>query len=134
MCGRISGSSAQSSSVRRFVSSASGYGAGKAIRGGIPVCWPQFNMLGGLPKHGFARTSAEWEIEAMANTPAGDPTITLALSDSDATRALWPHAFKLRYVVTLYADALSAELELTNTGGAPLSFTGALHTHVGGHT
>merc|ERR1711938_241329 len=27
---------------RLFVSSASGFGPGVAIRGGIPVCWPQF--------------------------------------------------------------------------------------------
>eukprot|EP01128_Nolandella_sp_AFSM9_P004487 TRINITY_DN2018_c0_g1_i1.p1 TRINITY_DN2018_c0_g1~~TRINITY_DN2018_c0_g1_i1.p1 ORF type:complete len:169 (-),score=12.88 TRINITY_DN2018_c0_g1_i1:259-765(-) len=33
-----------------------------SIRGGIPVCWPQFADLGSLPAHGLLRTSEEWEV------------------------------------------------------------------------
>ena len=111
---------------RLFVSSASLYAAGKAIRGGIPVCFPQFSGRGPLPNHGFARTSSGWQVESMVSDgPSGevrlvlslpdsdesnpnlDPNLNpnqvclvLSLSDSDESRAVWPHAFELRYTVT----------------------------------
>ncbi len=113
---------------RLFVSSASGFGPGKAIRGGIPVCFPQFAGRGPLPKHGFARTSAEWELESMSSE-GGTPKLVLSLSDSEATRAVWPHAFKLVYSITLTADGLTTEVSFANTGDTPLTFTGALHTY-----
>ena len=42
-----------------FVSSGAEYGGGKAIRGGVPVCWPQFADRGEYPKrrHRWMRTS-----------------------------------------------------------------------------
>ena len=52
---------------RLFMSSASQFGAGAAIRGGIPVCFPQFSGRGPLPKHGFVRTSDAWEIAEMSS-------------------------------------------------------------------
>ena len=45
---------------RIFLSDKAIYGAGKAIRSGVPVVFPQFAEMGPLPKHGFARTIA-WE-------------------------------------------------------------------------
>lgn len=113
---------------RLFVSSASKFGPGEAIRGGIPVCFPQFSGRGPLPKHGFARTSDEWNIESMSSED-GLCKLSLTLSDSEATRALWPHAFLLRYVITLSDESLCTEMELVNSGEVPLTFTAALHTY-----
>ncbi|VTU14563.1 Putative glucose-6-phosphate 1-epimerase [Variovorax sp. SRS16] len=102
-----------------------------AIRGGVPVCWPQFNQRGPLPKHGFARNVA-WQ----AHTPEGPEgeggagTLALSLHDSDATRALWPHAFHLRLSVTLAPRALRIALAVENPGPLPWSFAAALHSYL----
>ena len=113
---------------RLFLSSASKFGAGAAIRGGIPVCWPQFSGRGALPKHGFVRTSSEWEIAEMASDEQST-RLVLCLKASEATRAMWPHDFELRYAITLTGTALTTAMALTNTGAEALTFTGALHTY-----
>jgi glucose-6-phosphate 1-epimerase len=68
-----------------------------AIRGGVPICCPQFNQRGMLPKHGFMR-NLPWEPQALGHP--GD-TLRLRLRDNEATRALWPHAFEARLEATL---------------------------------
>ena len=40
-----------------------------------------------------------------------------------------PHAFKAVYTVTLHGEKLRTDLRVLNTGDAPLSFTGALHSY-----
>src|SRR5436305_1852990 len=52
---------------RLFLSASSAFRPGAAIRGGVPVVFPQFSDRGPLPKHGFARTS-EWELVDDAAT------------------------------------------------------------------
>lgn len=98
------------------------------IRGGVPVCFPQFAALGDLPKHGFVRTR-EWSVSASR---AGDDyaLVTLETGDDEATRALWPHAFRLELTLMLEADRIDLELCVANTGEESFSFTGALHTYV----
>jgi len=111
-----------------FVSSKTEYGGGKAIRGGIPICWPQFAAKGAYQKHGFCRNSAEWTVVRTSMDPY--PCVVLGLKDSDATRALWPFPFSLRYAVTLEGDSsLSTSLSVSNSGEEPMEFTGALHTY-----
>ncbi|MEO5738027.1 MAG: D-hexose-6-phosphate mutarotase [Variovorax sp.] len=95
-----------------------------AIRGGVPVCWPQFNQRGALPKHGFAR-NLPWQ--AM---PGNEGQLVLALRDDEATRALWPHAFRLQLTVALAPRQLRVTIDVTNTGGAPMSFALALHSYL----
>mmetsp|Transcript_54351 Transcript_54351/g.90185 ORF Transcript_54351/g.90185 Transcript_54351/m.90185 type:complete len:302 (-) Transcript_54351:17-922(-) len=111
-----------------FLSSASAFAPGVAIRGGIPICFPQFSGRGFLPKHGFARIST-WEIESVSRA-SEFPSLVLTLSDNEATRTMWPHSFKLRYIITLHENSLTTCIELRNTGSAPLTFTSALHTYL----
>lgn len=103
---------------------------GKAIRGGIPVCWPWFGdhpTESGKPAHGFVRNEM-WRLGDVTED-AGGVTAQLFLSDSDATRALWPHHFELRLEVRLGAE-LSVALCIKNMDEAAWSMTGALHTYL----
>eukprot|EP01139_Manchomonas_bermudensis_P005115 Amastigsp_a174667_196.p2 type:complete len:286 gc:universal Amastigsp_a174667_196:23-880(+) len=116
-----------------FVSSKTKFsGAGVAIRGGVPVCFPQFAAQGPLMNHGFARTSDEWAhvVAAAPTGVAACATATLELVSSDASRAIWPQEFRTQLVFTLCDDgALAIEWRVTNTGGSTFTFTQALHTY-----
>lgn len=98
------------------------------IRGGIPVCFPQFNRRGPLPKHGFAR-QLPWTVEEVTSGPES-AVLTLSLQDSPATRQWWPQAFEARLRVLLAPGELRVGLEVHNTDTQPLAFTGALHTYL----
>jgi len=98
-----------------------------AIRGGIPVCFPQFNQRGPLPKHGFAR-QLPWTAHAP-KLQADAAHLALSLNDSAATRRWWDQAFEARLLVALSPGALQVELALRNTDTKALAFTGALHSY-----
>jgi glucose-6-phosphate 1-epimerase len=109
---------------RLFLSDRAEFKPGAAIRGGVPVIFPQFASEGPLPRHGFART-VQWRLES-----AGQGEARYRLSDSDPTRALWPHAFDAQLSVTLAGQALHLSLAVENRGGDAFSFTAALHTYL----
>ena len=109
---------------RLFLSKKAEYRIGAAIRGGVPVIFPQFSEMGGLPKHGFARTQA-WEVAQVS-----DDSAVMRLSDNDTSRALWPHRFAAEYTVRIMAGHLELMLAISNTDTAPFTFTAALHTYL----
>lgn len=113
---------------RLFLSERARYDGSVAIRGGIPVCFPQFAEFGSLPKHGLLRTRT-W---TTGEQSAADDYVmaTLAIGDDEATRALWPHAFRAELTVMLEAHRLDVELSIENTGDAPFEFTAALHSYL----
>lgn len=111
-----------------YLSPRSEFTLGKAIRGGVPVCFPQFAERGPLPKHGFART-LPWELVEQQQGK-DDALAVLRLRDNGITRALWPHAFELELSVRVGGRTLDIELACDNTGDAPLQFTAALHTYL----
>jgi glucose-6-phosphate 1-epimerase len=113
---------------RLYLSGRAVYAPGSAIRGGVPVIFPQFAGEGPLPKHGFART-ARWTVQRHECIGAQAQAECVLRAD-DATRALWPQDFELRLVVTVGGPTLSLALSVHNTGSTPLRFTAALHTYL----
>jgi glucose-6-phosphate 1-epimerase len=103
-----------------------------AMRGGVPVCFPQFNKRGPqaerLPKHGFVR-NLPWQADAPVLS-ADSAQLCLHLQDNDRTRAWWPQAFALQLHITLRPGALRISLKVHNTDAQPLAFSGALHTYL----
>lgn len=110
-----------------FVSRRARFDAASAIRGGVPVVFPQFADQGPLPKHGFARV-AEW---ALPDVSAADGVAraTFVLTDSPETLNLWPHTFLASLVVALDADGIELRLDVFNRGAEALEFTVALHSY-----
>ncbi|MFL5481366.1 MAG: D-hexose-6-phosphate mutarotase [Gemmatimonadaceae bacterium] len=113
-----------------FMGKRATFAAGDPIRGGIPVIWPQFANLGGLPQHGFARKS-EWQ---LVETPDGEnenqSSVTLQLTDDHRTRELWPYHFRTELKVSIDEKSLTVELSAFNTGDEIFTFTAALHTYI----
>ncbi|HTP11502.1 MAG TPA: CBS domain-containing protein [Anaerolineae bacterium] len=109
---------------RLYLSSASEFRDGAAIRGGVPVVFPQFSTWGPLPKHGFARNQA-WELISL-----NEGSARFQLRDSDATRAIWPYAFLAELTVTVLDQRLMMELAITNQADEPFNFAAALHTYL----
>jgi glucose-6-phosphate 1-epimerase len=110
---------------RLFLSKRTRTGDGFAIRGGIPVIFPQFASEGPLPKHGFARTT-RWELDEVSESGVARFT----LRDNESTRALWPAAYLATLTVRVGGRQLATTLTLENTGPDAFHFTAALHTYL----
>jgi len=98
------------------------------LRGGVPVCFPQFATLGPLPKHGLVRTR-QW---TLADSRCGDDyaLVILRCTDDEASRALWPHRFAIELAVGIENSRLDLELEIDNCGDDAFTFTAALHSYL----
>lgn len=113
-----------------WLSNSAVYQHGKALRGGIPVCWPWFSdqlPKPGLPAHGFVRNRL-WDIESTALLDSGEVQLRLFIKDDENSRELWPHAFEARLIVTL-GTTLKVALHLMNTDEQAWESTGALHSY-----
>lgn len=113
-----------------FISDKANYQSGKAIRGGVPICWPWFgdDKSGlGRPSHGFMRNQ-QWQI--LASKKDGDGTITLILGfdSTENTKSIWPHDFELRLEIVV-GQKLELKLKTRNTGQTAFTITQALHTY-----
>ena len=103
---------------------------GKAIRGGIPVCWPWFGQHptdASLPSHGFVRTML-WEVSRVEELSPEQSLVELSCRENAETKKLWPHTFILKLRVRVGKE-LRLELEMTNRGSQKFGFSAALHTY-----
>lgn len=113
---------------RLYLSERAVYAAGQAVRGGVPVIFPQFERRGPLPRHGLARTR-DWQcVESRA--AADHALAVLRLTDDESTRAHWPYAFAAELTVSIGGARLDIELQAENLGAEAFSFTAALHTYL----
>ena len=113
-----------------FLSEHSHWTDGRAIRGGIPVCFPWFRAKADDPKapaHGFVRTR-EWQLDSVISKEDASVIAVFSTESDASTRLWWPHEFRLALRITI-GVTLGLELTATNTGSAPLSFEEALHTY-----
>lgn len=101
---------------------------GKPVRGGMPVCFPQFAARGPLPKHGFSRTALWTQVREPATGAAGAP-VHLQLREQPQTLAVWPHRFQLDLWAEFSGNHLRVTLQVQNTDLQAWNFNAALHTY-----
>jgi len=95
---------------------------GKAIRGGIPVCWPWFNKHPAdpeQPSHGLVR-GRFWKLLDAAEDASG---VTLRFGVRDG---IWNAEVTVRA-----GEELEIVLESKNVSEVPIVVSGALHTYLG---
>ena len=105
-------------------------GTGKAVRGGVPVCWPWFGPHpdeAKKPAHGFVR-AASWRVAGSAAS-AGRARLVLSFDTAAIDPALWPSRAHAEIEITL-TDKLAIALSTSNLAPQPFALTEALHTYL----
>lgn len=113
-----------------WMSDCSEFQEGKAIRGGIPLCWPWFGkntQYDDAPSHGIARISM-WQLDdAFASSPSST-TVCLSLSSAGNYVKFFPYAFRLELKVTI-SDKMTVALKTINLDKQTFSISQALHSY-----
>jgi|ERR1712037_3376 len=107
-----------------FLSSKAVLDGSKAIRGGIPVVFPNFGPWELGPQHGFARI-LPWNVAHQTES-----SVTLSLEPCKKTREMWDFSFKLEYTVRIDESSLYTIMTVENTDQKAFDFTALLHTYL----
>lgn len=105
------------------------YAPGKALRGGVPICFPWFGANAEHPQypaHGFARTR-EFEYRG-ARESSDHVELDFVLDSDEQTKTLFPFSFSARLRVS-FGATLELEFSVTNTDSQPFGFEEALHSY-----
>lgn len=103
---------------------------GKAIRGGVPICWPWFGKHkteSHLPQHGFARNFL-WKLLDVKESNASSTEVKLQLKSSAESLQLWPYMFELLLRITV-AKTLHIALSSKNCDKKACEISSALHSY-----
>lgn len=107
------------------------YQEGKAIRGGIPLCWPWFGANDQqteqlkAPNHGFARQSL-WQVKGI-EADANGVVLILTLTGQDQ-HAIWPTAYQLEQKL-FFGEFFEQSLTMTNLSDTDTQYSAALHSY-----
>ena len=102
---------------------------GKAIRGGVPICFPWFGKKADdphAPDHGFVRTK-EWQLDSVEQH-SDSISVSMSTATDDNARQWWPADFRTTFRAT-FGPELILELTTINTGPAAIRFEEALHAY-----
>ena len=102
------------------------YQQNKAIRGGIPLCFPWFSTAF-TPSHGFARLM-EWEVVQNGIDEACNPQIVLRLESTAWSRELWGYDFSAELSIKLSKD-LEMVLSVKNNDTKAFTIEEAMHSY-----
>ncbi len=105
------------------------YCDGKAIRGGIPICWPWFNKHPSdetKPNHGFARIQ-NWDF-VTAESDQISTRIRLRLSDNQISKPWFDGRFEVDLDIELN-EKLELKLVSKNLSKHDLQIGGAFHSY-----
>ena len=108
-----------------FMSARSQFMSGKAIRGGVPICFPWFGNRDGEPSHGFARFT-EWQLAKTSAAADGAVTLQFRLPEIP-DRPAWKN-LHTEFIVTV-SDTLTMDLIATNNLPAAMEIENCLHTY-----
>jgi len=101
------------------------YQQGKAIRGGIPLCWPWFGPLEGTVQHGFVR-QALWKFERLEVSDEGVSVIlTFEANNHDEK---WPYLAKVEQCL-FFGKTFEQTLTIHNQSENVFEYNGALHSY-----
>lgn len=116
-----------------FLSEKSDFAPGKAIRGGVPICFPWFGPRSdgqAGPSHGFARIQ-EWELAVAMLVPGADGDqmyLTFTLLPNDLSRGFGFGNVRAAYEV-IVGKTLTMRLTTVSVGTEPVKIEEALHTY-----
>lgn len=104
---------------------------GKAIRGGVPLCWPWFGendkqtVQQKAGNHGFAR-QVNWQVSEIF---ADETAVYLSLNfQGENQHPLWPYKCQLQQDFILGKE-FKQTLTMSNLSRESVEYTGALHSY-----
>lgn len=118
-----------------FVSKLAKTDGSKAIRGGVPLVFPQFGQPNkDMPSHGFLRCNYWTTGTSYDNDNEAGCEFTLALKDVTKGRGegIWADGTAdcaLSYMVKIKASSLTTTLHIKNTGEKSFDYQTLLHTY-----
>lgn len=104
--------------------------SGKAIRAGVPICWPWFGahpVYADSPAHGYARIS-QWALQSVSTNICGETEICMTMNDSELNLSTLGLAANLSVCISI-GEKLTIDLQTHNIGNQPINFTEALHAY-----
>lgn len=116
--------------ARLFLSEKALFEEARAIKGGIPICWPWFGAdpeNRGRGAHGFARIRS-WTLQDVREADEEHTEVELVLQDDALSHRIWPFRFRLSVRITI-GPSLGISLTTENRDDRPMCISQALHTY-----